>query len=884
LSEGPARLSAMVTFTQLESWIRAGDIGRVVTALLDADEQTRRALATDIKGIRLSWPNPDVVMGLMDFPAGRKDMLPQQWALSERSEAALRIAGAACLPRAADIVSWLRSDRFPLQPLPKSVDGVVRVLRAAGRPSLPAIARPLADRLRPAQVDTQWPLIIRLLDEAELPLPVTEATVRGWMRGVGEARYRKDLADLLRADPRREQMLPHVFTVPLIGQELDEEWTKALTGLAADGILDRQALLDGCALRLRAGDRTGPLRRFVVLHRLLSPSAEEVAARRGEYCGMLSSPDSMVAGLALLALRRAADAGLLETQAVAEAALTVLSRKEKKLVRAQLDWLGATLAADPDPSLFEALVSGLANPAGDLAERALGLIARYLPSFGEAGSALLTSAADGLQGDLRRQVLDLLGHTDAAQAEAVTSSPPALPAVVPAAPMPAPIASIPELVAEARHLLREQRDPVRVELVLDALVRFTAADRPALAHALEPLLSWRVEPFANLLHAVVNGEFVAWFPSEWERRERPPFWMLIERMAELSRQMCRTPPPALLATPATVDGHVDPARVLRLLGEEWEPEPFDLSQALLRLPREVEPATRAAAGRLVSPAGKAFAAFLNGGGLPDPVVVTFTLAGRCRHGLLACLCHERPGRRAVAFEPIEHDLTVAPGLLHQPVESARERVDSELPYGPVAGWPMIVPSHREIAAAHLQPYFVEGTEIRGSADDLAVLPALAACDGPFGPAMALCLAYAVNNALPAGRLVAADTFVDLAARGVLDGSLVGRELTGLFEAGSLFLKRVADAFGHALAAGAATDVWTTLREMLPVLLSAPKSAAGLPDLLLIAEAAAAASGASDDVPELTSVAGRPGRSRLVTEAARLSRTLTENRAKQMPAT
>ncbi|MEU8662183.1 hypothetical protein, partial [Actinoplanes philippinensis] len=261
----------MVSLSQLESWIRAGDGGRVTAALVALDEPSRRALAAPAKGIHLHWSDPE----LQRLAHGG---YTRQTALARSREGALRVLGAACLPRAADVVGWLRSDRFWHAPDPESVDAVVQVLRLPGRPSLPAIARALAEKMRPAQADRQWPLIAPLLTEAGLPAPATEATLRGWMRHAGADRYRRDLADLLRADPLLESMLPHVFTIPLLGQELDEEWTKALAKLAADGVLDRQALLDGCVLRLHAGDRTGPLRRMVVLHRLLDPTAGDFAA------------------------------------------------------------------------------------------------------------------------------------------------------------------------------------------------------------------------------------------------------------------------------------------------------------------------------------------------------------------------------------------------------------------------------------------------------------------------------------------------------------------------------------------------------------------------------------------------------------------------------
>lgn len=1032
----------MVTFPQLESWIRAGDGISVTAVLLDLGEPARRAMAAQVKGLRLMWNDPE----LSDSSLRSYDAHTRRMIHSQRREGALRVAGAACLPRAADIVTWLRSDRFWYQPLPETLDDLVEVLRMPGRPSLPAIARGLADRMRPAQADLHWPMIERLLAEAGLPAPATEATLRGWMRRVGADRYRQDLAELLRADPHLESMLPHVFTIPRLGQELDEEWTKALAKLAADGVLDRGALLDGCVLRLHTGDQTGPLRRMVVLHRLLAPTADEFAARRGEYTGMLAGPDSTVADLALRGLRLADDAGLLDLDTVAEAAWAVLPRKEKKLVRAQLDWLGAALTRKPDPLLFEALLTGLSHPAADLAERALKLAGKHLPAFGDSGLEMLTSAAATLQGDVGRQATALLaaaGSSDlpddlfplpalkptgtspdgpssllalqptapsptgpsflpTAPSSNGSSSLPAaertgpslngsssLPAAEPtapslnrpsslpsprptepsadeplplaalsgpsaalsggvadqlavagatagfselppapvAAPMPDPIASIPELAAEAKHYLLQAEDPIRLELILDGLVRFAATDRPALAKALESFLPQWQSPFANLLRAVVTREAIKWTPAAWERRAGPPFWMTVRRMEELAAQMCTTPPPALLSTPATVDGHVDPARVLRLLSEGWEPQPHDLSQAMLRLPRAIAPEIRAAAAALAFPtqgptpkvglaataglatadhaatthstttnhvgtgpvsgsgladsagltAVRIFADFLASGGLPDPAVVTLDPTRPCHHRPKEyCRCASRTRRRVVAFDSIKNDLTVQPYLLFQPAEFAADRADA-YSWDRMAGWPLMFPSHREIAAAHMQPRLIKATEGKGATSDITALPTLAACDGPFGPAMALCLAYGLSAGRPEGRLATGDAFVDLAARGILDGTLIGRELAVLHKSNVLTLKRMADTFTQILQAGAATEVWAVLREYLPTVLSDPKPPVGTPDLLLIAESAAAAANAHDDIPELTALATRTTRNRVTTESARLHRTLINNR-------
>jgi hypothetical protein len=870
-------------FATLASWIEAGQLDRVTAALLAADEPARRALAGQVRSLSLTpppYPTLEARPGEDPMRAyGRhQTMWHRHNALILRRSDALLVAGAACLPRASDIVSWLRSVDLWEPPTARGVAAVVRVLRAPGRPSIEAVARSMAEKLRPAQLNRQWPLVGRLLTETGLTPPATEAVVRGWMGEIGFEAESRTIADRLRADPRTALLLPLVFSIPRVAGDLGDDWPPALAGLCASGDYDRRTLLDGCLLRLRAGDRPGSIKPVVGLHRLLDPTIEEYAEHRQEYLGMLAGPHLAVTELALNGLRAVDDAGRLDVDTVVEAAYAVLPRPEKKLVRAQLDWLAAALGRSPDVRLLQAAAAGLHNESVDLAERALTLIARHLSAFGPAGRELLAEAAADLRGDLRRQADALLTPaaplTPADQPAAPTAVDPVdLPAALPAEPMPAPIASLGELAASVATLLYKVEEPVMLEQVLAGLAAFARSDRPGLARALAPVVPKHWDsPLVWLLRAAMGGTWRAWRPERWEEKRAAPFWMLVERTNELGRQMRGDPPPALLATPATTDGHVAPDRVVALLraGETdgWQPGPYDLSQALLRLPREVDPAVRRAAEPLVSPAGRAFAGWLADGGLPDPVVVTLPAGRQPRR-------RDPIGRRrTVAFPALPlGPLTVPPGLLDLPADGAHERAYGLHRDAEMACWPMMFPSHREVIAAHAQPLLAPAAD--GTlASELDLLPVLARSTGPFGPAMALCLAYGLAAGRASGRLATADAFVRLAADGHLDGTLVGTELAALYTSGVIVLKRVVDGLATVSRAGATEQVWAVARELIPAVLDSSPPAPGAPDLLSLAETAATATGARGDLPSVTATAARGGRTRLVTEAARLARTLT----------
>ncbi|OLT26471.1 hypothetical protein BJF79_12285 [Actinomadura sp. CNU-125] len=78
-------------------------------------------------------------------------------------------------------------------------------------------------------------------------------------------------------------------------------------------------------------------------------------------------------------------------------------------------------------------------------------------------------------------------------------------------------------------------------------------------------------------------------------------------------------------------------------------------------------------------------------------------------------------------------------------------------------------------------------------------------------------------------------------------------------------------------AGAHADVWKAIVAALPPLLPEPgtRAPSGLPDLLALGTRTAETVRARGTVPGLADVAARGGSSRLVAEAARLHRALTE---------
>lgn len=856
---------------RLAKLIGTGDSASVAELLLALDDPARRALAPELRRYL--------------------DELALDWGRRRAQGSALCVAGAGCLPRAADVVAWLRSPllRGGLDAPP--VAGIVRMLAAPGRPALATVARGLAERVRgTTHADrVQWWLAASLLRESDTAPPTTDAFVRGWVRDQLRGSAER-LAETLAGDPWTPLLAPRLFDVERVGVDLgaprDPIWPEALVLLCERGVLDRDELLAGCRRRLRAGDRSSAIVAIVDVHRAFAPGLDELAEHRQEYAGLLSSPHLVVATAGQAALRALDDAGRLPVATLVEASRAVLPRPEKKLVRAQLTWLGTAATRRPEDlaEILTVLGVGLAQESADLAERALATIARHLPRAGEPTRAALRDMVGELTGDVRRQAAELLG----VDAEATEPEPAvAVPVADTRAALPPPIGSVAELVAEAVRTGRQPDDPVLFERVLDGLVRWTRADRAAVLAGVATVRQGWVAALAD--PAVAASAQYRAHPGT-----PPPQELVKRRMIEVIRQLAGEPPVELLATPATPEGQVDPGRVLALLvlaeRDGWEPGRYDLLQALLRLPRAVDPAVRTAAAALRSSAGRRFAAWLDRGGLPDPEVTRIALVrGRCCQrpafgggpqptagGSQRCSSCDRAGVRVTVevHTPGPEVEDAPPGLLDLPGEAAAwERAFRTYWPPPMALWTAVLPSHRELVAAHVQPRLapVGDSDVNGHTE---VLPALARLSGPFGPAMALALAYPLGARRERDRLPVVDALALLAARGELDGDLVGRELAALVSADLIVLRRVVGALAELSRAGAHRAVWFIAAALIPVLLSRPEVRPGTPDLLALATTAADATGIRATNPVLEAVAARDGGSRLVTEARRLTRTLS----------
>ncbi|MFJ1796904.1 DUF7824 domain-containing protein [Kitasatospora griseola] len=707
------------------------------------------------------------------------------------------------------------------------------------------------------------------------------------------------LWERLSNDPFVPLLTPRLFELDEIGSMLDgprdeqrpeDWWPTCLIRLAEQGTLDRGVLIERCLARLARGGRTSDQRSFLKLLQAFAPTVEERTARARSYLALLDALP-FVAAYAQQVLAELDEAGLLPSGLLAEASAAVLLRTEKKLVRSQLGWLDG--AARRDPARADEVVLATAHAFGhpdpDLQSRALGVTARHLHRAGAAVLPQLRAAAELLNPAHTARAGELLGGELPAPAEAYRELLPPMPVPVP---VPGPLDSPEEVAEELASVLAGDPDAVAFERVLDGLVRHAHRDRPALARALEPVL--HAHPWSGTHRwadcsprAVLHVALAAAGQATPETLRSPGFGtefgnVLAGRLEEAADRIRTGRTPFLLATPTSATGALDTATLIdRLAAYEAagaEPGAADLSQALLRVVPTEETEVLAAAERLGSPAGQPAARRLRARGLPAQPSIRrrFTpaqdLKGHWRmhefEGVVLTVI-DQPGaecadRRDGADDRLAPDFAELLGpLVHSGLRTIRYRHGT-----PTRHWLAALPNHREELAARLLDAFAH-TGSRGAAQ---LLPHLAEADGPAGPAVHLAVGYGLGARRPEDRAAAVDALLLLAARGDLDGPLLGRELAELLLIGAVKANRLTDTLRAAATTGAYGTVWSVLAAALPQLLTATP-ARGTGELLAVAADCARRSGAYGPIAEVSAAAERGGTSRVVKEARTLREVL-----------
>ncbi|WP_030184930.1 DUF6493 family protein [Streptomyces sp. NRRL S-813] len=835
------------------------------------------------------------------------------WRLEDMQREALASACLGTTTTPQEAADWLLSDRLMPRGCGWMVD-VVNLYPAAWRAEL--VACILARTWRGSQEKDRFALAEHIILDTGCPLPTSGEFINAWLRDrqkeIWPTRPRHVLGggrgDSLLARLRNDDFTPTLLPLAVTRPHADV-WLcrRELVVLAAKGVVDRDALSRRTFADLAHGTPAAEAGQKLLAGEPLTPGEQDLVARtRTELVttfvarllqdGTREETDEPLTSLRALALTPAEnapllrdhvamldlsalvaaygqevlmsldEAGLLEDDVLTEICERVLLRPEKKLVRAQLAWLGRVAKRDTTRTgrlLTDAALT-FQHREADLQERALDLVARHLSAADEQVLPGLRVAAASLGPGLTARAAELFGLPGQGTTEV-------LPDVLPDVPEPAPVHPVEtaaEVAPEVAVLLADQENVVAFERALDGLVRHAGLDRSTLAKALEPVVrktpdstqGWTQldlydvaaavrcdEPRYGHIHRRGTDPRVGLWDSG--AITTPPGALLKARLTEAIELIESGTQPYLLALPTHANGALDAATLVARIADFESlgvaPAPIDLAQALLRVTPTDDERVREAAGALRSDAGRQLTRWLNEGGAPHRDTTPEEWSADDPTGV--------EGGRLEPAEPItDLDLALPPVAAalfgHYASVHPNWHINIHCCYYAHAFWLAQLPHHRDELAARL-----------GDTDRRHLLPRLMEAHGTAGYATH----WQIVRQLSWNPDAAMDALLVLAAQGQLDARLFAGQWWPRRD-WSIHPRETA-ALRGAAETGAWATVWSILEAALPALLR-DKPVKGAGAVLALAVECASRSGAKGSIPEVDEMAARKGSSQTVKNA------------------
>ncbi|MFF4413009.1 hypothetical protein ACFYY8_10795 [Streptosporangium sp. NPDC001559] len=839
--------------------IATGDPARVAKAVLALDEAGRREVAAELPGH----------IGPAKETAAKRNPGMSEWSYAEKWTEPMRVAGAGTLGGAAATATWLYRRDFGLWRRPLDAEPMLRVITARPQDWQADLAVRLALRLRGSRAqanDDSVPLALELLRRSGATLPEHDPLVTAW------ASQPPDLEH----DPLAEHLVPRLFEAEGVGRQLRNDsvelpewrgrrsWLEALRDAVAAGRFAAEPLVDGCVRRFLRGGNASDLRFFARLHELLAPAPSRERTR--DYLRLLPVAPGPVAELALRQLR---GSDWLSGEEVNEAVAALLSRPEAKLVRAGLTMLEQVARDTPGDldDLAIALTSAFLCESYEVRERAVRLALKHAGRFTATGIEAVREAAallpPGLAGRLAEAYAVETSGPEAADDFEPGSLPPFEP--LPREPFPPALTDL----TVSRDLMN---DGITFERWLDGFVRDPSRRLRAGRGNIHKQHKWHhpgewakaLNRWEDLDEELRPGDRL---PDP--RHVSAPHYAVLLRCAEIHAALkAGTLPPYLLAIPTLTSGHLDPAElVTRLEGYERadvQALPADLGQALLRLPREVDPAVIDRAGKLTSEAGAVLVRWL--ADRPEPRLrVDWSHAdGDYTHDRQQGKSVPRL-RPRIQTEPT--GLALVDALLSDPCAWTGEESG-----GYMRSWWLTLPSDREVVAMHMLPHLFDLWNRPGHFHEYVAT--LFSQDGPVGEATALLVAVQmIEQGMFARPERGRQLLLNMAVAGCLPTVECGRQLGLCLRRDVARLGHVRSALAECARQGAHRQVWEIMTGLLPVYLPGPgeRPHSGHIQALSFAIDTARWAKARGSVPVIAETAARKGGG----DFLRIARTLHE---------
>lgn len=410
---------------------------------------------------------------------------------------------------------------------------------------------------------------------------------------------------MLRQEGNRGVSLSASDRSATMGSEWTPGWSRTLAASIDEGLIERDRLLDALLDMLAADLPSGRAGWYSRTLRMLSMTLDEVEARQGALCALMSAPVGATVTVAVRQLSALSKAGRLDLELFAGSCEGALMGSKANALAALTILRGGLEALSPG-GLESLLAIALSFPHAQVQGLAIELASDALRS------GLLDSAAVGRllsDAELDPLVADTISLLDPGHSASDQADPGLVPEEdtgeqAPAAFLPPPrevVDLVPMSADDVVGRVGVLAQGAQMGLEYEALLAFLASPEfaPAVLESLRPLvrrLTTRRFGYERMLGrllqiALDGGEEGAESPlaagTAWLESENMPTLMR-ERIIEVAGLLARGQCYRLLATPTDDRGAVNPLTLVRRALDNGgaTPLPADLTQALLRVDTE----------------------------------------------------------------------------------------------------------------------------------------------------------------------------------------------------------------------------------------------------------------------------------------------------------
>ncbi len=410
---------------------------------------------------------------------------------------------------------------------------------------------------------------------------------------------------MLRQEGNRGVSLSASDRSATMGSEWTPGWSRTLAASIDEGLIERDRLLDALLDMLAADLPSGRAGWYSRTLRMLSMTLDEVEARQGALCALMSAPVGATVTVAVRQLSALSKAGRLDLELFAGSCEGALMGSKANALAALTILRGGLEALSPG-GLESLLAIALSFPHAQVQGLAIELASDALRS------GLLDSAAVGRllsDAELDPLVADTISLLDPGHSASDQADPGLVPEEdtgeqAPAAFLPPPrevVDLVPMSADDVVGRVGVLAQGAQMGLEYEALLAFLASPEfaPAVLESLRPLvrrLTTRRFGYERMLGrllqiALDGGEEGAESPlaagTAWLESENMPTLMR-ERIIEVAGLLARGQRYRLLATPTDDRGAVNPLTLVRRALDNGgaTPLPADLTQALLRVDTE----------------------------------------------------------------------------------------------------------------------------------------------------------------------------------------------------------------------------------------------------------------------------------------------------------